>query len=131
MRTLHAHLLVTVLFACLVGCGGDTLRVDSLQLGRSLNADSTVAVHSTTFAPTDTVYVSVITGGVGSGTLGVRWMFGGQVLGEPKKQVSSKDGANIEFHLESAAGFPVGDYSAEVFFDGQSVGKRPFRVEKR
>ena len=28
------------------------------------------------------------------------------------------------------AGFPVGDYNVEVFFNGQSVASRPFHVHK-
>lgn len=119
-----------VLFACLVGCGlGQALRVTSVQLGRSLNADGTVANHTTSFAPGDTVYVSVVTTGAGSGVIGVRWMYSGRVVGEPKKQVSYTDVAATEFHLQSATGFPPGDYTVEAFFDGQSVGTRAFRVE--
>jgi hypothetical protein len=130
MRTLNV-LPVLVLFAFFAGCGsGQTLRVTSIQLGRSLNADSTVANHTTTFGPADTVYVSVLTAGAGSATISVRWTYAGRVLDEPKKRVSYKDVAATEFRLQSAAGFPPGDYAVEVFFDGQSVGTRPFRVEK-
>jgi hypothetical protein len=130
MRKIGIYLSLVVLFTCLGGCGsGNTLRVTSLQLGRALNADSTVASHTTRFAPGDTVYVSILTSGVGSGVLGVRWTYSGRVMGEPTKSVSYTDDAATEFHLQSAGGFPVGDYSVEAFLDGQSVGSRPFRVE--
>jgi len=132
MRPFKLQLILTVLFACLVGCGsGQALRVTSIQLGRSLNADSTVAGHTTRFAPGDSVYVSVLTAGGGSGTIGVRWMYAGRVLGEPKKQVSYRDVAATEFQLQSAGGFPPGDYTVEAFLDEQSVGTREFRVEKQ
>lgn len=89
-----------------------------------------MAGHTTRFGPRDTVYVSVLTAGAGSGEIGVRWMFAGRVvLGEPKKQVSYMDVAATEFQLQSAAGFPVGDYTVEAFLDGQSAGTRSFRVE--
>lgn len=119
-----------ILLAWLAGCGSDTLRVTSIQLGRSVNADSTVANHTTRFKPGDTVYISVLTAGAGSGTIGVRWVFAGRVVDEPKKPVSYRGIAATEFQLQSAGGFPVGDYTAEVFLDGQSVGTREFRVEK-
>jgi hypothetical protein len=131
MRRRTLQLPPVVLFLCLLGCGSrESLLVTSIQLGRSLNADGTVAGHTTRFAPGDTVYVSVLTSGAGSGTIGVRWTLAGRVLGEPKKQVSYRDVAATEFHLQSAGGFPVGDYKVEVFLDDQPVETREFRVEK-
>lgn len=130
MRDVNLRLPIMVLVACLCGCGS-TLRVTTIQLGRSLNADSTVANHTTRFETGDTVYVSVLTAGAGSGVIGVRWMYAGRVIDEPKKQVSYRDVAATEFELRSAAGFPPGDYTVEVFLDGQSVGVREFRVEKK
>jgi hypothetical protein len=128
MRPFTLHLPFIVLLACVAGCES-SLRVSSIQLGRSLNADDTVGSHTTTFAPGDTVYVSVLTAGTDSGEISVRWMYSGRVQGEPKKQVSGA-GAT-EFHLQNAGGFPPGEYSVEVFLDGKSVGTRSFRVEQR
>lgn len=130
MRKLNVRLPVVILLAWLVGCGsGQTLRVASIQLGRSLNPDNTVASFTTRFAPSDTVYVSVATTGIGSGTISVRWKYVDRVIDEPKKEVSFTVPAATEFHLQSPAGFPPGDYSAEIFLNGQSAGTRPFRVE--
>ena len=126
----HVPVTLTILFGCLVGCGSG-LRVTEIQLGRAVNADETVASHTTTFAPGDTVYVSIHTAGVGSGKIMVRWLYGDRVLGEPTEQVSYKGSAATEFHLQSAAGFPPGDYTVEAFLDGQSVGTRTFRVNPR
>jgi len=130
MRQLTVRLPILVLLGCLAGCGPG-LHVTTIQLGRSLNADNTVGNHTTTFAPSDTVYVSVATAGAGSGTMGVRWIYEGRVMGEPKKQVSYRGIAMTEFHLQNAGGFPPGDYTVEVFLDGQSAGTRPFRVDQR
>jgi hypothetical protein len=131
MRTFTLRLRAVILFACLAGCGSDHhLRITEIQLGRSLNADGSVADHTSSFAPRDTVHLSVLTAGVGSGTISVRWMYGGRVVDEPKKQVSYRDVAATEFSLQSVAGFPPGEYSAEVFVDGQSVGKRTFHIER-
>ena len=131
MRRLAVHLTVVILFVCLAaGCGsGHPLQVTRIQLGRSLNPDNTVANFTTVFAPTDTVYLTAVTTGAGTGTISVRWTYGSQVIGEPKKQVTSRIDAVTEFPLQSAGGFPPGDYTAEVFLNGQSAGTRTFRVE--
>jgi hypothetical protein len=124
------QLRVVILLACLAGCGS-SLRVIEIQLGRSLNPDHTVAEHTTSFGPADTIYVSVRTAGVGSGTISVRWRYGTRVLDEPKKNVSYSDVAATDFSLRSVAGFPSGQYSAEILLDGQAAGTRTFRVDVR
>jgi hypothetical protein len=131
MPKLNVRVAALVLVACLGGCSsGEPLQVTSIQLGRSLNTDGTVAGHTTRFAPDDTVYASVLTSGAGSGVISVRWMFAGRVvLGERKKDVSFMDVAATEFHLQSSAGFPPGDYVVEAFLDGKPAGTREFRVE--
>ena len=132
MRVVHYWRCFFVLVACVVGCrAGPPLTVTSIQLGRSLNADSTVGSFATTFDPADTVYVSVLTAGAGDATFSVRWMYAGNVVGESKKQVSFKDVGATEFHLQSATGFPAGHYTVEVFMNGQPVESRRFTVEKR
>jgi hypothetical protein len=127
MRQFRVFVLLAIagLFAA---CASD-LRVTTIQLGRSINADDTVANHTTTFGPHDTVYVSIQVSGSGSAMLGVRWTYMGRVVGEPKKQVSFKGGGATEFHLQNAGGFPPGDYTVEVFLNDQSAGTRDFRVE--
>jgi hypothetical protein len=113
--------LPVILSFWLLGCGlGQHLRVESIQVGRSINPNGSIA----------SVYVSVNTAGAGSGTLGVRWKFGGTVIGESQKPVEYSGVASTEFHLQSATGFPPGDYSVEVLLKGESVGIRPFHVVK-
>ena len=129
MPQLKVHLSIVALAVCLSGCESD-FRVSTIQLGRSLNADNTVGNHTTVFAPNETVYVAIVTAGSGQGTIGVRWMYEGQVMGEPKKEVSSRDGVATEFHLQSTGEFPAGDYTVEVSFNGQPAGTRSFRVAK-
>jgi hypothetical protein len=122
------HLCAVILLACLAGCSSH-LRVTGIQLGRALNADNTIANPTTSFTPRDTIYVSVSTAGVGSGTISVRWIYGGRAVDESTKKVSYKDLAATDFSLKSVAGFPPGEYSAEVFLDGQPAGTRAFRVD--
>lgn len=118
------------LLAWLAACSApQTLRVTAIQLGRSLNPDNSVSDTAVTFRPNDKIYISVLTTGRGDATISVRWMYGSQVLDEPKRQVSYKDFAATDFALQSAGAFPSGKYSAEVFVNGQSVGTKTFRVE--
>jgi hypothetical protein len=120
---IHAVLLV----ACLAGCGS-SLRVTAIQIGRSVNPDHTIADHTPTFAPRDTIYLSVFTGGVGSGTLTVRWKYRTRVLDETQRKVSYTDVAATDFKLQSVDGFPPGEYTAEVLLDGQAAGTKEFTV---
>lgn len=129
MRKLGASLLFLLAF---FSCSKPTLRVADIQLGRSLNADNSVREHATAFTPKDSIYIAVLTTGRGSGTLSVRWSLGSRVLDEARKQVSYTDSAATDFGLKSGWGFPIGEYTAEVFLDGQPAGSRKFRVaEKR
>ena len=124
---LRAPFLLLVMAAA--GCGS-SVSFSNLQLGRSVNTDQTVANHTTTFGPQDTVYVAIIASGSGSAEMRVRWTYEGRVVGEPTKQVSLRGGGATEFHLQNAGGFPPGDYAVEAFLNGQSVGTRTFRVER-
>lgn len=117
------------LFVAAAGCSGAPLSLANIQIGRSLNPDRSVASITTLFKPSETVYVSVQTKEAGKGTVGVKWMFGTQVIDEPSKQVSYDGPASTEFHMQNSGGFPPGDYSVEIFLDGQSVGKRVFKVD--
>lgn len=105
------------------------LHVSVLQVGRSLNADNTVATHTTRFKPDDTIYASVLTDRTGSSTIRARWSYAGRVVSETEKRVSYRGEAATEFHFQSAGGFPPGDYKVDIFVDGQPVASRDFRVE--
>ena len=130
MRRLNVRLMTVILCTCVAACGSSRLfQITAIQLGRSLNPDRSVAEFTSVFAPQDTVYLSVLTRGGGSGTIGVRWTYGGKVVGEPKKRVADRDIAATDFPLQSAGGLPPGQYSAEVFLDGKPVGTRTFRVQ--
>jgi hypothetical protein len=129
VRTLIACVVAVLL--CAAGCSsGPPLRVTSIQLGRALNEDHTVSSITTTFTPDESVYLSVLTTGVGSGTISVRWKYGGAVIDEPKRPVSYRIDAVTDFKLQSGGGgFPTGSYSAEVFLDGRSAATRDFTVQ--
>ena len=120
-----------VITAAVGGCGGtDPFRVEAVQLGRSLNADKTVAQHTTTFTPGETIYLAVITTGIGSGVVSVRWWLADRLVSERKAEVSSRNDKVTEFRLQSTGPFPIADYRVEIFLDGKLVETRPFRVAK-
>ena len=113
------------------GCRSDApLKLDTIQVGRALSSDNRIGQHTITFRPDDTIFVSVLTTDTGSGTIGVKWMFGDRVISEPSKAVSYKGAAATEFHIQNSGGFPEGKYSVEAFIDGVSVGRRNFTVTR-
>jgi TRAP-type C4-dicarboxylate transport system substrate-binding protein len=119
--------LVVAAAALAAGCS-EPLKVETIQIGRALNADQSVAQPTTTFKPNETIYVSALNAGRGQGTIRVRWYYGSQLLSDREKQVSFQGAGATEFNLQSAGNFPPGDYSVEVLVDGQSVGRRNFTV---
>ena len=124
-----AAALGCVLIAGLVACrSNDPLQAETIQVGRALNPDNSVADHASTFKRSDTVYVAVLTTAAGSGTIGVKWSYQGRVIDEPKRQVSYREAAATSFHLVNSGGFPPGNYTVEAFIDGKSVGSRNFSV---
>ncbi|MGE0593996.1 MAG: hypothetical protein AB7G23_15750 [Vicinamibacterales bacterium] len=127
-HALAALLTVLLPASLLLGACAGPLEVATIQVGRSINSDGSVADHTTRFTPRDTVHVSVLTTAAGSGDITVRWMRGGSVLSEATKAVSYRGAAATEFRLQSTAGFPLGDYSVEIIVDGTSIGTRNFRV---
>lgn len=121
---------LSFLLAGSLACGSPrTLRVTAIQIGKKLNSDNSVGQSANSFRPNETVYVSVLTAGRGSATIGVRWAYSGRVLDEPKKRVSYNDVAATDFELQSAGGLPPGAYTVDVFLDDQPVGTKTFRVD--
>jgi hypothetical protein len=120
---------VVMLVATCAACGVGTLKVTNIQTGRSLNSDNSVGALATTFKPSDTIYVAVLTDGSGSATIGAKFSHLGRVVAEPEKKVSYRGAAATELHIDYAGGIPTGEYDIEVFFNGQPAGMRKVRVE--
>ena len=120
-------LLIALLIAT-IGCSAP-LRPTNIQLGKSLNRDHSIGIHTTTFQRNDTIYVSVLTEGRGAGTITARWRYVGRLISEPQRKVSYNDSAATEFHIQNSGGFPAGEYEVEILVDGQPYGTRKFKVE--
>jgi hypothetical protein len=129
MRALCTALLLVVAASAASGCRpGGPIRIASVQLGRALNTDNSVGVHTTQFKPNDTFYVAVLTEEPGASTLTVQWRLNGQVVSESSKDVSYMRPAATEFHLQNSGGFPAGQYRVDVIVDGILAESREFRV---
>jgi len=119
--------LLVVLVA--VGCARGPLVFEALQTGKTLNSDNSVGVQGTRFLPNETMYVSVLTKGPGSGTIQAKWTFRGSVVYEGSRDVSYQSSAATEFHMQYAGKLPLGDYVVEVLIDGKPVAKRTLEVQ--
>lgn len=130
-RMLRSGRLAIVLLAgALTAACSPPITVDTIQVGRSLNTDQSIANLTTTFKPNETVYVSALNGARGHGTITVKWFYGSQMLSERTKQVTFKGSGATSFNISTATEFPEGDYSVEVIVDGKSIGKRSFDVRR-
>ena len=117
-----------VLLAVVAGCR-PPLRLSTLQLGRTLNADNTIANQTTRFKPDDAIYAAALTNQTGSSTITARWWYNGHIVSEIPKKVSYKGQAATAFEFKNAGDFPVGDYKVEMLVDGTPVASRDFKVE--
>ena len=131
MRSMRCLRAAVIAIAALTAwaCNNDPLQVSTIQLGKSLNPDNSVATFTTSFSPRDTVYLSVLTSASGAGTLETKWYYGSTQVSDMKKDVSYHGAAATEFRFHNTAGFPAGAYRVEVFLDGKSAGERTFKVE--
>jgi hypothetical protein len=107
-------------------------RVTAIELGSAIGTDGRVAAGAgkTTFSPTDTIYVSILTDKPPAGaSLSARWTFeDGQVVSEGHESLTSSDRTATEFHIAKPDGWPAGRYRVEIALNGQPAGTRDFEV---
>lgn len=127
---LTGRTVVVAALALLAAACSPPIVVDTIQVGRSLNIDQSIASPTTTFKPNETVYVSALNSARGHGTIAVKWYYGTQMLSEREKQVKFQGAGATSFNISTATEFPEGDYSVEVLVDGTSIGKRTFNVRR-
>jgi hypothetical protein len=107
-------------------------KVTAIELGSAVTSDGRLAANAerTTFAPSDTIYVSVLTAEPPAGAeLSARWTFeDGQLVNESREQLTSTGNAATEFHIAKPDGWPVGRYKVEIAMNGRPAGAREFEV---
>ena len=106
------------------------VRVTDVQLGMSVGPDKKVQTPMETFAPRDTIFVSVSTDGSSpSATLHVKWTYqDGQTVKDDSRTISTSGPAATEFSIQKPGGWPKGDYKVEISIDGQPASTKSFRV---
>ena len=108
------------------------IAVSSVTAGSAIGADKKVTAPTDSFAPADTMYVSVDTTGSGTASLSARWTYhkGGKVaeVQQDSMSVDSTGPATHEFHVSKPDGWPTGDYQVEVMLDGQPAGLKRLTV---
>lgn len=110
--------------------------VTTIETGKRIDANKRIVDTASTFAPRDTVYVSVVTNNATPSTSlkSIITFQTGQVVDSSTQVVAipmTTGGASVtEFHLVKASGWPTGDYTVEIWLDGQSAGTRTFTVKR-
>jgi hypothetical protein len=104
--------------------------VTAMELGNQIGADKRITQQITAFAPTDTIYLSVVTSGsTPSATLTAKWIYqDGQVVNESTQTITPTGPAATEFHISKPDGWPAGTYKVEVSLNGRSTGTKEFEV---
>jgi hypothetical protein len=112
------------------GAPAAAFAVQSINLGSAVDAGKKVTVPTTTFKPTDTIYVSILSEGAApSVTLATRWTFqDGQLVKEDSQTIAPSGPAATEFHISKSDGWPAGKYKVEVAANGKPAGSREFTV---
>jgi hypothetical protein len=108
-------------------------RVVRMDLGKAVGVDKHVAAPMDTFRRKDTIYLSVVSDGVGPAeVLRAKWTFGpkGKLVKESAESIASLGPKATEFHITKSSGFHPGQYTVELFVNDQSAGTKQFTVKK-
>lgn len=105
-------------------------KVVSVDLGKQVGADKKVVEPVTAFAPTDTIYASVVSNGVAPKVeLKARWTSeDGQLVDESSQTIAPTGPAVTEFHVAKPTGWPTGKYTVTISADGTVVATKEFAV---
>lgn len=116
-----------------VGTSGAAVKVTDVTLGRSIGADKAIADKTETFAPNDTIYVSIATDGSSPSTaLRAKWTFeDGQIVDESTRAIAPVNHERTEFHISKPDGLPAGKYKVQVFLNDQASESKDFEVKAR
>jgi hypothetical protein len=106
-------------------------RVTSVDVGSAIDAGKRVAAPGAEFAPSDTIYASIVSEGAADQVkLVARWTYeDGQLVSEDTQVIAPNGPAATEFHIAKASGFPEGKYKVEVTANGKPAGSREFEVK--
>jgi hypothetical protein len=108
-----------------------TVRVTTVDLGKSIGADKKIKDGESSFSPRDTVYAVVTTEGSASNqAIVTRWMGpNGEAVQELREVISPTGEAVTEFHIAQPSGLPKGKYMVHVLLNGNQVEAKEFEVK--
>lgn len=108
-----------------------TFAVQSVDVGKAINADKRVTAPTTTFGRRDTIYVSVVTEGAApSKAIAAKWSYqDGQTVKEQSEAIAPTGPAATEFHISKPKPWPVGKYKVEITVDGAPAGSKDFEIK--
>ena len=115
------------------GTGADAARdvlLKSVNLGRALNPDGTVASPDTVFRQGDPVFVSFRVAPISPGTeLKLVWL-GPQGTTNGQEQMVVPPAADVvNFRAKDTRAWLPGDHRVEIWMGGGRVGEKRFRIE--
>jgi hypothetical protein len=105
-------------------------RVERITVVKAVNSDDSPGEAATSFAPGDTVYVSMWTAAAPVGTeITARW-FGpnGQQLTEDKIVTDKAGDGFTSFHAANAKGWAPGTYRVDILLNGAPAGSTTFTI---
>jgi hypothetical protein len=106
-------------------------RVTALDLGNAIDSSQRISSRTSSFAPSDTIYATLLSDGSAPNVeIVARWTFeDGQVVSE-STQVLAPDGPSAtEFHIAKPGGWPTGKYKVEVTANGATAASKEFEVK--
>lgn len=105
--------------------------LDSLEIGRSLDADKTIKDETSSFQPKDTVYAAIrISGSANSGLVRALWTDSqGKTLEDDTRLVTPSRSDLVNLQAAPPDGWKDGDYTLSVYLDDKLAATRNFTVE--
>ena len=111
------------------GASTAPVSVIAVDLGSTVGADKNVEAVGESFAPTDHIYATVATSGVGEAKLGVKWTSAsGQTVKEDGKAITGTGRDMTTFEADQPSGWAVGSYKLEVTLNGTAAVSKTFAV---
>lgn len=108
------------------------VKVTDVQVGKALGGDKKIPAPTDTFAPKDTIFVSVATDGAApSATIYAKWTYqDGQTVKTDSRTIAPTGPAVTEFSIQNPEGWRRGGYKVDISIDGQAAASsKSFRVE--
>lgn len=124
MRSMHksSMLVGAVMLFALSACSApsEPLKIGLVDLTHEVDEHNEARSARETFAPTSTIYASILIEGTGKGTLAAKWTDPtGKVLADQHQDINNTKPTRYEFHIPPAQGeHPLGRYRVIITLNG-------------